>query len=107
MQLLTGHTKPVAALALAPDGSRLFSVARGQRAIWQWDLSAGSVARKLEGGHRDAIDALAVTPDGKHLLSASGETGVVAWPLDGGERRTMELPTGHRMHCGSVAIDGP
>src|SRR5687768_4146530 len=84
MRLLTGYAKPVVALAVTPDGARLFSAAKSQSMIWEWDLTAGEVRQKLRGNQR-RVTALAVTPGGKWLVAAESWYGVLARPLDGGK----------------------
>lgn len=96
MHLLSGYNKPIKALAISPDGTRLFTVAQGQKMVWEWDLAARQVKQKL-GGHRNHVDALATSPDGKWLVAAeSWLPGVLAYPLDGGEPVRFEESDGDR-----------
>jgi cytochrome c len=75
-RVLEGHTEPVAALALSPDGRRLASAAWDGTAR-VWDLSTGA-ARVLEG-HRGNVNAVAFRPDG--TLATAGFDGTVRlWP---------------------------
>jgi WD40 repeat protein len=92
MRLLTGYAKPIVALAVTPDGSRLFSAAEGQTMIWQWDLAAAQVTRKLKCRFSSrGVHALVVSPRGDFLVSASEGAGVGYWPLDGGEPRQLDV----------------
>src|SRR5262249_53739060 len=84
MHLLTGYAKPVKALAVSPDGARLFSAAEGQSLVWEWDLATHELKGKLPGARGNAVTSMAISPDGKWLVAAEAEQGVVAWPLDGG-----------------------
>src|SRR4051794_31588429 len=103
MQILSGSTKPTVALALTPDGARLFSVGRGLRTIRDWNLASGELAAEHKGAHRDAIEGLLVTPDGRHLISASSET-VVVRPM-GGSPRPLATTPNQRLWRGSLAFD--
>jgi WD40 repeat protein len=87
MHLLTGYAKPVKALAVSLDGSRLFSAAQGQSLIWEWDLLTREFKQKLPSAHSKPFESLAVTPDGKWLVGGETHRGVVVWPLAGGEPR--------------------
>ncbi len=90
MHLLAGYHKPIVALALSPDGARLYSAARGQQMIWVWGLARREVERKLRGQHRKGVQALACSANGEWLLSAEENFGVAAWRLgDGGEGRLL------------------
>ena len=88
MHLLTGYTKPIRSLAVTPDGRRLFSAARGQSMIWEWDLNADTLTRKIRAVR--AVGSLAVTPDGNGSVTAESYQGVVARPLGGGEPRCFD-----------------
>src|SRR5689334_21428289 len=88
MRLLTGYAKPIRALAISHDGARLFSAAKGQSTVWEWDLAAGAVTQKLRGC-QNPVASLAVTPDGKQLVAALAHGGVVAWPIGAGETRRL------------------
>lgn len=75
-RVLEGHTEPVAALALSPDGRRLASAAwDGTGRVW--DLAGGEV-RVLEG-HRGNVNAVAFRPDG--VVATAGFDGTLRlWP---------------------------
>jgi WD40 repeat protein len=85
MRLLSGYAKPVKAVAVSPDGGRLFSAAEGQSTIWVWDLAAGAVAQKWRDDPARTVHALAVSPCGKWLVAAMEDGMLTAWPLDGGD----------------------
>jgi WD40 repeat protein len=94
MQLLTGYVKPITALAVTPDGTRLFSVAQGQNTIQEWDLTTRQVTRKLRSPHpgRYAI-ALAMSPRGDCFVSSGSQSKPTIWPLDGSEPWQLEEST--------------
>lgn len=76
-QVLEGHTEPVAALALSPDGRFLGSAAWDGTAR-VWSLAAGT-ARVLEG-HRGNVNAIAFRPDG--MAATAGFDGTIRlWPV--------------------------
>ncbi len=112
MHLLTGYAKPITALALSADGTRLFSAARGQQMIWVWDLAQRKVERKLRGLHtRYGIGALATAPSGDWLVSADNSTAVFSWRLPEGERRRNWYCHGQRkalaFHPHNRLVAGP
>src|SRR5262245_50471023 len=96
MRHLAGYLKPIVALAVTPDGQRLFSAAFGQTTIWEWDLAAGTVTRKIrcahfEYGHGPVL-GLATAPSGDFFVSVGENRGVGYWPLKaGGEPRQLDL----------------
>src|SRR6266404_1141338 len=78
--VLEGHTAPIAALALSPDGVTLAS-ASWDYTVRLWPL-AGGMPRVLEG-HTQNVNGLAFAPDGRTLVSVSYDQGVRIWPLLG------------------------
>ena len=78
--VLEGHTAPIAALALSPDGATLAS-ASWDYTVRLWPL-AGGVPRVLEG-HTQNVNGLAFAPDGRTLVSVSYDQSVRIWPLSG------------------------
>jgi WD40 repeat protein len=94
---LQGHTGPVTALAVLPDG-RLASGSR-DKAVRLWDLSGGAETVRLQG-HDGPVTALAVLPDGR-LASGSLDKTVRLWDLSGGaERRRREVSLHRRRRAG-------
>jgi cytochrome c len=76
LRVLEGHTEPVAALALSPDGRSLGSAAWDGTAR-VWELATGA-ARVLEG-HRGNVNGVAFRPDG--TVATAGFDGTVRlWP---------------------------
>jgi cytochrome c len=78
--VLEGHTAPIAALALSPDGATLAS-ASWDYTVRLWPL-AGGVPRVLDG-HTQNVNGLAFAPDGRTLVSVSYDQSVRIWPLSG------------------------
>jgi cytochrome c len=76
--VLEGHTAPISALAVSPDGATLASVSWDQT-VRLWPL-AGGVPRVLEG-HTQNVNGVAFAPDGRTLVSVSYDQSVRLWPL--------------------------
>src|SRR5687768_1062376 len=117
----SSHSKPVNAIAFAPDGSWLASGANDDT-IKIWDTSRGHLLRTLYG-HSSNVNALAVSPDGKLLASGSGDmTSKREFPtfkrggIAGGARdntiriwevqsgREFKMLSGHQLPVGGVAF---
>jgi WD40 repeat protein len=92
---LTGHRRPVVALAVAQGG-----VVSGSydRTLRLWDTTTGTSA--VLKGHTVGADAVAVTPDGSEIVSAArdatwrrwdGKTGAPGPGRNGGERYSPVL----------------
>jgi WD40 repeat protein len=92
---LSGHRGAVNALAVSPDGARLFS-AGGEAVrfgeIKEWNIADGKLVRTITG-HKDAIYALAISPDGKILASGSYDQTIKLWDIDTGKE--LNTLTGH------------
>ena len=84
--VLEGHTAPIVALALSPDGATLASASWDQT-VRLWPL-AGGPARVLEG-HTQNVNGVAFTPDGRALVSVSYDQSVRIWPLAGAGAPTV------------------
>jgi cytochrome c len=84
--VLEGHTAPIAALAVSPDGATLASASWDQT-IRLWPL-AGGAARVLEG-HTQNVNGVAFAPDGRALVSVSYDQSVRIWPLSGAPAPTV------------------
>ena len=84
--VLEGHTAPIAALAVSPDGATLAS-ASWDHTVRLWPL-AGGVPRVLDG-HAQNVNGLAFAPDGRTLVSVSYDQSVRIWPLAGSAAPTV------------------
>ena len=99
--VLEGHSAPVVALAVSPDGSTLASASWDQT-VRLWPL-AGGAPRVLEG-HTQNVNGVAFTADGR-VVSAGYDATVRIWPLAGdGSPATTTLPT--PLNTVAVARDG-
>jgi cytochrome c len=87
--VLQGHTAPIVALGVSPDGATLASAA-WDNTVRLWPL-AGGAPRVLEG-HTQNVNGVAFTPDGKAVVSAAYDLTLRIWPLDGGAPTVVTLP---------------
>jgi cytochrome c len=99
--VLEGHTAPIVALAVSPDGASLASAA-WDNTVRLWPLAGGG-PRVLEG-HTQNVNGVAVTPDGKAVVSASYDLTLRIWPLDGSAPTIVTLPV--PLSAVAVASDG-
>ena len=100
--VLKGHTGPIVALAVSPDGSELAS-ASWDRTVRLWPL--GGAGQRVLRGHRDNANGVAFSPDGRSLVSAGYDATVRIWSLQrNGGRTVRTLPT--PLNTVAVAPDG-
>jgi serine/threonine protein kinase len=99
VRVLAGHSGPVRAIAVTPDGSRAVSGSDDQT-LRCWDLQTGQTAQVLRG-HTGPVTGVAVTPDGNHAVSASEDKTLRIWDLQTGQARVL---TGHTDEVDSVAM---
>jgi WD40 repeat protein/tRNA A-37 threonylcarbamoyl transferase component Bud32 len=86
-----GHTAPLNAVAVSPDGATLVS-AGDDRAVKVWDLATGR-ARHTLAAHTEAVFGVAFSPDGNRLASGSRDSTIVLW--DAGSGAELRRLTGH------------
>src|SRR4051794_25797298 len=84
--VLEGHTAPIAALALSPDGTTLASASWDQT-VRLWPLAGG--APRVLDGHTQNVNGVAFAPDGRTLVSVSYDQCVRIWPLSGPSAPTV------------------
>jgi len=99
--VLEGHTAPIVALSVSPDGAWLASAA-WDHTVRLWPLGGGS-PRVLEG-HNQNVNGVAFTPDGKAVVSAAYDLTLRIWPLDGSASTIVTLPA--PLSAVAVAHDG-
>jgi len=100
-QTREGHTAPIVALALSPDGNTLAS-ASWDHTIRLWPLAGGEP--KILKGHTAAVNGIAFSRDGKQLVSAGYDVAVRFWQLDTGAEASFNLPT--PLNAIAIAPDG-
>jgi RNA polymerase sigma factor (sigma-70 family) len=76
---LSGHTRMLFPVKLAPDGRTAVS-AGVDGTIRLWELPSGKEIGRLEG-HRSRVMDLAFSPDGRRLASAGHDTTVLVWDV--------------------------
>ncbi len=100
--VLEGHTAPIAALAVSPDGATLASASWDQT-VRLWPLAGG--APRVLDGHTQNVNGVAFAPDGRTLVSVSYDQSVRIWPLSGQSAPTVvALPS--PLNAVAVASDG-
>jgi WD40 repeat protein len=80
---LHGHSAPVLALDMTPDGRIAISAGWG-RIVRVWDLEAKSERWALRG-HTGLVSAVAITPDATRAASASEDGTLRLWDLENGQ----------------------
>ena len=100
--VLDGHSGPVVALALSPDGAVLAS-ASWDRTARLWPLQGGDSPRVIEG-HQQNVNGIAFTPDGRALVSAGYDATLRITPVDGDAPAVVTLPS--PLNAVAVAPDG-
>ena len=101
-RVIDGHTGPVTAVAVSPDGTRIVSGSE-DRTVRVWNLADGGLERTLEG-HTDSVVAVAISPDGTRVVSGGRDGTVRVWNLaDGRLERTLE---GYVVWSVAVSPDG-
>jgi cytochrome c len=100
--VLNGHTNPILALAVSPDGAHLAS-ASWDRTVRVWPLGGGEA--RVFKGHQDNANGVAFAPDGRTLVSVGYDAAVRLWSLErngGVGVRTLPTP----LNTVAVAPDG-
>jgi WD40 repeat protein len=86
LRTLSGHNKPVLAVAYSPDGRTLASVS--DDVVKLWEAASGREVRTLGGHAQHAMFAagVAYSPDGR-TLAAAGDDNVKLWDAASGRER--------------------
>jgi len=84
--VLEGHTAPIAALALSPDGTTLAS-ASWDHTVRLWPLAGG--APRVLDGHTQNVNGVAFAPDGRTLSASVTIRACAIWPLSGPSAPTV------------------
>ncbi len=99
---LTGHAKPVYALALNKPGTQLISRSTASLARL-WDAASG---KELQRCHHEGTDyTVAYAPDGKTVLTGSDDNTARLWDAASGEE-LLRLQHEDRVYAVAYAPDG-
>ncbi len=81
-----GHSEPVGAIAITPDGSRVITGSRynNENKIYVWDFETEEIKKTL-GGNIRFLDELIVNPDGKNVIGRTEIGDVYIWDLQTGK----------------------
>ena len=86
--VLEGHTAPIVALAVSPDGATLAS-ASWDHTVRLWPLAGG--APRVLDAHTQNVNGVAFTADGRAVISVSYDLSVRIWPLSGAQTPTVVM----------------
>jgi hypothetical protein len=100
LRRLTGHTRWVRAVAIAPDSSWLATVG-DDATVRIWDVASGQ-QQALLTSHTRWVWAVAIAPDGGWLATVGDDATVRTWDVASGQQRA--LLTGHSGSVWAVAI---
>ncbi|MEY3870106.1 MAG: hypothetical protein RLZZ338_3997 [Cyanobacteriota bacterium] len=101
IRTVTGHSDPVKAVALTPDGTRVVSTSF-DNTLKVWDLATGEFLHTLTG-HSGKVYSVALTPDGTRVVSASYyDNTLKVWDLMTGT--LLDTLTGHSGAVNAVAL---
>ncbi|KAF0903203.1 hypothetical protein E2562_025775 [Oryza meyeriana var. granulata] len=100
------HVDAVTALALSPDGARMYSVS-WDRSLKAWRLPSLRCAESVAAAHDDAINAVVAAPDG-HVYTASADRTVKAWRRHPGQKKLslVSVMERHSAAVNALALGG-
>ncbi len=100
IRTLSGHSRSVNAVAIAPDGKLAIS-GSWDNTLKVWEVAAGREIRTLSG-HSNSVRAVAIAPDGKLAISGSDDNTLKVWEVATG--REICTLSGHSRSVTAVAI---
>jgi WD40 repeat protein len=101
---LEGHSDPILAVSLSPDGARALSGGI-DATVRLWDL-AGRQLLSILSGHAETVSAVAFAPDGRSVVSGSWDHTARLWDI--ASSRTVRSFEGHaeQVSCVALSPDG-
>jgi WD40 repeat protein len=104
MLVWKGHRSKVRALAFAPGGGALASIAGDSRFVWLWEAHTGKLLRKLTNPTNGyPVRALAFTPDGARVIGLHERRCLSVWDANTGELVSV-LNSGHWYTSEALAV---
>ena len=104
VRTLEGHSQPIRALALHPDGRHLLSASQ-DRTLALWDLESGDQLATYRG-HASAVTTVAFLPGGEQFVSGSLDRSLVLWDLETGQRRRAFRDLAAAVNAVAISPDG-
>ncbi|KAG8941198.1 hypothetical protein FRC03_004747, partial [Tulasnella sp. 419] len=104
--IVSGHAKPVASVAISPDGTRIFSGSHDHTAAL-WDMRSGWESRDGNNHsdrnvHADAVRRVAFSLDGNMLASVAEDNIVALWDIR--SHALIRTLNGHKQTVTAVAF---
>lgn len=99
-----GHTGPVTALAVTPDGKALVT-GGDDKALRVWEVTSAKQLRVFQG-HQTKLTAVAARPDGRQVASASEDGGIRVWDLNAADEHRAHTDSKESLWAVAVSPDG-
>jgi WD40 repeat protein len=98
----TGHSEPIASVAISPDGQTVASASHDQT-IKLWSLQTGKLARTVYG-HTQPVLSVAMSPDGQQIVSGSLDETIKQWSISTGQQIRSLKTDGYVAWNNAIAI---
>lgn len=103
-QSIAGHSGPVYAIAISPDGLTLVSGSQ-DNTIKIWAIETGDLLHTLTD-HLGPVRSLVISPDGQTLISGAGDATIKIWDLETGELQNTLTDHSRLVRGLAIAPDG-
>ena len=98
VRTLAGHTGPVTACCMSPDGRWIVS-GSDDKTLKVWDVETGQEQKTLSG-HTGGVNSCCMSPDGRWIVSGSYDKTLKVWDAETGqEQMTLEGHTNSVTAC--------